>query len=465
MYRYIKLKLFLAAVLLLGCVSPVVFAGDDNSDKKTDKFTDLVISGASEPVPALQYRLMPPLIDEKTGNAAVDWNKLISVIPADLDEFNNIKDGDLNYSDLLKLPFDEFKSKHLEYADKFFKVSSMSFLRHAAYRNYCDWQDPIEDGISMLMPNLGDYRKIAKLVALEARVNVARGDYDKAMELLSYNFALSEDIGKGKTLIQGLVGIAIASISYEIIEDIVIQPDSPNLYWALKFMPSPIVDMRNPFEYEMTLWVKLGIEDMETSILSTEQANKRLSEFLQFLNDVPLAAIVAANYVHGKKFLIESGYDPRRVELMPAAQVVMLAQWKEYLPLRDDVFKFLFVPYYQCQEDLDKYNDEAELKRREKVIPNIFYEFLPALKKCKLVVTRVQVKAEALQCVEAIRMYAASHDKLPEQLSDIKEVPLPVNSYTNREFKYYLDGNTAVLDIQEPEKDRDFQGYRIRLNK
>ena len=468
-----NIKFFLILTLLMA-FSDVGFSqiakadGLDSKNKekqKDDNFVELTISAAPEPVPALQYRLLPSITALKTGNAALDWSKLTTVVPADLDEYHNLKEGDLDHRDLVKLPFDEFKNEQLEYANKFYKVSSNSFLKYAALKNNCDWQDAIEDGINMQLPSLNSLRKIAYLVALEARVNVAKGDYNSALELLSYNFALAQDLSEGITLIQNLVGIGVASMNYRVIDDIVAQPDSPNLYWALTMMPSPLIDMRNAYESEMDVWIWSTLEDMDTKILSVEQANSKVNELLQNLDGLPLAAYVAAGYVPGKKYLIENGYDQRRVELMPASQVVLLSQWMQYLPFRDNQFKFLFVPYYMGQPYIENAKKEYNNFRNSGSGFNIFYECLPAISRCKFLVTEMHAHSCALQCVEAIRMYVAVNNKLPESLSDIKVVPVPVNPFTGKKFKYYQDGDTFVLDVEVPDDNRDFYGFRIKLDK
>ena len=51
-----------------------------------------------------------------------------------------------------------------------------------------------------------------------------------------------------------------------------------------------------------------------------------------------------------------------------------------------------------------------------------------------------------LRIFEALRIYAAAHDgQLPEKLSDIHEVPIPVNPYDDKPFTYHRDGNRAML--------------------
>jgi hypothetical protein len=55
-----------------------------------------------------------------------------------------------------------------------------------------------------------------------------------------------------------------------------------------------------------------------------------------------------------------------------------------------------------------------------------------------------------LRHIEAIRLYVAEHQgKLPEKLSDIT-VPLPVDPFTGKPFRYVLDGTTAHLRGNPP---------------
>lgn len=62
----------------------------------------------------------------------------------------------------------------------------------------------------------------------------------------------------------------------------------------------------------------------------------------------------------------------------------------------------------------------------------------------KRVETRVPFFISRLRIFEALRIYAAAHDgSLPRQLTDIREVPIPVNPYDGKPFTYRCDGNRA----------------------
>jgi len=61
--------------------------------------------------------------------------------------------------------------------------------------------------------------------------------------------------------------------------------------------------------------------------------------------------------------------------------------------------------------------------------------------------TRLERDVAALQCIEAIRSYAASHGgQLPQTLGEITGVPVPRNPVTGEPFRYTWTGSAAVLE-------------------
>ncbi|UCF16698.1 MAG: hypothetical protein JSW59_04385, partial [Phycisphaerales bacterium] len=65
---------------------------------------------------------------------------------------------------------------------------------------------------------------------------------------------------------------------------------------------------------------------------------------------------------------------------------------------------------------------------------------------------RLDRHVAALQCVEALRLYAAVHDgKFPKELSTITEVPVPADPVMQKPFVYRSTGSSAVLEAPAPE--------------
>lgn len=90
----------------------------------------------------------------------------------------------------------------------------------------------------------------------------------------------------------------------------------------------------------------------------------------------------------------------------------------------------------------------------------------PAHERSRLVSQRLDANLAALQCVEAIRAYAASHGgQLPASLSDVKELTVPVDPITGEPFRYTVTGSTAVLESPLPPgaDKRDGMHYEISV--
>jgi hypothetical protein len=81
--------------------------------------------------------------------------------------------------------------------------------------------------------------------------------------------------------------------------------------------------------------------------------------------------------------------------------------------------------------------------------------------KVHLLMNRLDRHVAALQCIEAICLYAGSHDgTFPGKLLDVKEVHIPADPVTTKPFSYNLSGSTAILETPGGE---DLEGkYAIR---
>ena len=72
----------------------------------------------------------------------------------------------------------------------------------------------------------------------------------------------------------------------------------------------------------------------------------------------------------------------------------------------------------------------------------------------------------ALQCIEALRLYAGAHDgKFPDKLSDITDIKIPDDPVTQKPFSYTSTGTEAVLELEETEgsEGRDAIRYELKL--
>jgi len=71
----------------------------------------------------------------------------------------------------------------------------------------------------------------------------------------------------------------------------------------------------------------------------------------------------------------------------------------------------------------------------------------------------------ALQCVEAIRLYAGAHNgKFPDELSQITDLRIPDNPFDQKPFAYRKTGSKAVLESPAPQGGTDREALRYELN-
>ena len=70
---------------------------------------------------------------------------------------------------------------------------------------------------------------------------------------------------------------------------------------------------------------------------------------------------------------------------------------------------------------------------------------LPSVQSSLLAAVRIDRQLDALQCIEAVRIYAANHQGFPGRLEDITEAPVPMDPMTGQPFGYRVEGDRATL--------------------
>ena len=312
-------------------------------------------------------------------------------------------------------------------------------------------------------------RTLAALLTTRSMLELSEARFDDAIRTLQTGFALGRDIGKGNTLIQDLVGIAVAAIMFGQVEQWEQVPGSPNLFWALTDMPAPLVNTAPAMRTELTTLyrsfpaLKEVLHGSDKGALSQQETNRIVGELykqwgMYIGQDVPewqkslgAAALVLKTYPGAKKYLKDHGRTDEQLDAMPAAQVVLLYFVESYDEVKDDFLKWMNVPPWQARPGM-----EEAAKRIRAIGPTgnpIIGLMLPAVEKVYEARVRIERIADYLRCAEAIRYYAMTHDgKPPEKLADVK-LPLPVDPNTGEGFdKFYSVGadGTAVFEVPPP---------------
>jgi hypothetical protein len=329
-----------------------------------------------------------------------------------------------------------------------------------------------KDGIMMLLPDIQSFRTYIVMFAARARYEMLEGKYDKAIDTLQSGFTLSRHVSEGPTLIQALVGMAMASQMTEEIEQLIQQPGAPNLYWSLSDLPTPFNDMRKPVQGEKILidamfpgWREKLVDreskpmapvDVEILLTKTQGLadilGLRAGEKDIWISKLGLALLAAKSYPEARQFLLNQGRSKQLVDEMPVSQVALLYEIHHFDRFYDDMVKWHGQPYPLMRKGMNEAEQKLKQAKADMSAGTLLATLLvPAVTRVFEASYRTDRKLAGLRCVEALRLYAAAHDgKLPASLKDIEEVPVPLDPMTGNPFEYTLRPDGATLTAPTP---------------
>ncbi len=422
---------------------------------------EMTLSPAREPVPALRYRLIPRTSDLNPGNAA----PLYLRIRHEMTDPAPLKEIDARSADLDK-PLAEFpKDDVRKLVDSF--SARLKQIEFGANRQTCDWAFSLpeqrSDVINILLPDVQEMRRWARLLSLKARLEVVEGKYEEAVKTLQTGIAFGRHVSENPFVIGSLVGVAISSVMLQRTEELIQQPGAPNLYWALSALPHPLIEMRSALEQEERFAEDMVPELMQvdrtlspgewTVRLSKMHANmKRLCsmvvpvpESIAAFDKRDLATFRKETLPTARKYLSERmGVTTAGLGSMNEDEIVARYVAGHFREVRDNSFKATHLPYREAEKVQLKWEADIASLKEGPLAPII--EIMPMLGQVRRVGLRQERKIAALRVIEALRTFAASHQgALPKTLDEITEVPVPIDPATEKPFQYQSDGKTATL--------------------
>ena len=410
----------------------------------------LIVSPAELPVPALRFRLLPPVVEQTPGNAAMLY---LAAFPAGADvDFDTVEK-------YLKASFDQFpKDEAASYVARF--ADALRQIEVAGRRAYCHWDDPIrEEGLRMTLKYVRNGRLLGRVLALRIRLEIHEGRYDEAVRSLQAGFALARAYSTEACFLHAMGstdGDGIEAVLYDRLREWTEARGSPNLYWALANLTRPFHDRRHLLEVEdAALYFTFpGLRQPEQlTARQAEQVLEQLWQLLEGQSDASAARKTANDYVQrmlpqAKEALTHGDHKTENAESLPAATTVLCCMVAEYRRELDEVYKWAGMPYWQSSTgvamSIDRYRGVKTDNPLFKLLPRINFQFL-------LIEIRDR-EAALLQSIEALRAYAASHDgTFPPSLEALSpETPAPNDPVLGRPFEYHLDDGTAILKAPSP---------------
>jgi len=299
-----------------------------------------------------KYQLIVNPEDQIDADAVPLYEKAIKSIPKD---FNQEQ-----ITEWLKLPVEQLPQQQAEETLQKY-LEPLKLAVQATRCKECNWPEWKPGG---QIENLTEYRKLAYIVELWARLEISRGGYEGATIAIRTGLGMARHLGQGPTILQGLVGTAIGGIMCREVEQYLQGKDSPNLYRALANLPRPFIDMEKSIENEK----QVGLGSISNKLLREQFEKQMVSSF----------------------------------------------------------------------------------------------------ERTRMISKRLDNTLNGLQCVEAIRHYAATHDgQLPQSLGDIKDVEIPKDLMSDKVFEYRRTSAGAVLKSVIPEggRPKDMVNFVIVLKK
>lgn len=437
--------------------------------------TELTVSPAAAPTPALRYELLPRLRDRAPGNAAVGYLRAALLRPAGPKDPKEARDLDARVIRWEEAPVEQLPAAEVrEFLKKYREM--FRAVDEAARMDHCDWQQGRQmrpEDIESLLPTVQANREIVRYLSMRCRLEVAEKRYDAAGRTLQTAFQFGKSVGEGPTMIQMLVGLSVAAIAVARAEDLVRQPGAPNLYWALAALPRPLIDPRPALEGEtefMTGFVP-GLRELERGPVTEEQAARALEqalaglaraaepdgpgkEFGDLAGAVGRAAYTAFQGPAAKKDLLARGWPKADVAAMPAAQAIILRAVAVHRELWDEQAKLFFVPVPAAEDGAARVAEKIQERRkayREDVFFNVLALGYPALQRVRTAHARLERRLALLRAVEAVRLHAALHGgEPPRELADVTAVPVPDDPSTGKPFGYAVRGDTFTLTAPPP---------------
>jgi hypothetical protein len=457
--------------------------------------TAITVRPAAEPTPALKYRLLPERRSQVPGNAAVFYHRAIAMLDEAGQRARRRSDAKqfLATEEQAAGPWimGPLESIHVDQARNHLETYRTALVeaRLGARRQTCNWEfDLRSEGVDLLLPEIQNMRALLRLVALSVRVAVRDGKIDEAIEWLQTGYAMARHVAEGPILMQGLVGFSMSGVMNRPLEDIIQAPGAPNLFWALANRPRPFIDLTAGMDGERFLLEREipQLRELDAAPWGLEKARSfseelrtklsRLSgyathspsansspAFHEWTSRIGLAALVAQAYPEAKAALIAQGRSAEQVEAMPTVQVTALYTYKLSQQLRDDVFKWVGIPQYDAYKSVNKAVIARRIQGRTNPLLRLFTMLVPAVGSIQIAQLRVERQLDAIQCIEAIRIFGAVHGRLPSAFQDITEAPAPLDPATGQPFVYRLEGDHAHLSAPSP-PGMDIPQYRINYD-
>lgn len=426
---------------------------------------ELIIDARAIETPVLKYRLLPAEMELKPGNAV----PILLRLPWGVDYWMANVYPTLKEWDSRPLSAPEWES-----SDGVLPESFYDEMKRAAFRREASWEYPIQETQSPYLILLPDVQGLSGFLrhGLSARIryHLSRGELDKAREGILVGLANGRHLAQTPFYINQLVALAIHRIMLERTDELISQPHSPNLYWALSTLPDSLLELDRAASLGGSLLAMTfpAVNDLDRP-RGAKEWSKMASQLIELLH--LLGDFTKQEPPQGDASVVEQFLDIKLTraelpQLLKISEEKVAAMSDDEAGVRWYMHKRLALDQHaaavlslspreawpqvkQLQEEIRSMQEKPGAKRfADFSDPTLIYVSAWSLKR----------KIQSLRIIESVRHHLATHDgKLPETLDEIKDVSIPLDPLTNQPFQWKVDGKTATLkalplpaDVIEP---------------
>jgi hypothetical protein len=441
--------LVLVSVLAVALLAPSAMC----QDAPPPEPTKITLYPAAPPRAGRAYDLVPQFFDRMPGNAAVFYGK----VKAEQTQFFANRELTAKIEHWCTAPLDELRE------DNASVQLPNYYLREAALCDTCDWQLPMrreKQFYAILLSEAQELRQFARILSAQARIDIAHGRYDEALQRCQYTYALARHAAAGETLVNGLIGLAACNLANAQLRELLQQPDAPNLYWSLAVMPRTMVDFHDSLEADMraVLMAIPELRRLDEPERTADQWQATLTELCRFQSESgnlvdqpdwsqsvePMLEKYLQDLPAAKQSLFECGWIEEEVQGMTDEQIVLLDVMTQFRQITQRAAAAFPLPYAEAMRGLSEAQSRADALQAARRIVPLAQPFVKSLAAVRTAQAKMERELAVLMTLEALRLHAAEHGVLPDRLADVA-VRIPDDPVTGRPFRYLRDGDKAQL--------------------
>ncbi len=359
-----------------------------------------------------------------------------------------------------ELPIQEVK-KYLSYSD-----FQRDLLHHAARCRNFDLDRnirAIENVMWFLIPEIQAMRQLGRDQSLRCRLAIAEGDFKTARSVIGENFQLARHLSEEPFLVSTLVGNANAQSALDDALYLVVEPSSPNLYWAIAEVPNPLVDPSTAVELELD-WLfqqvpplrkidVVPLTDMDWSGFLNEVLPKMVDECelakrFQSAGILGATLYIASAGAEVDSYLVnECGLTTEQLNALPETQAFFLAVRRMYEAASQEAAQLYYAPESAKESMISKDRErQDQIARQYPVLSDTIEWVSPRFVRPVVQARwRLQQRLALLQTIEALRDHLATHDShWPTHLSELA-LPAPHDPVTGEPFAWSVEDETATI--------------------